>query len=125
MTQERKEKLAEIRKRLASLSKEDRARLAAQYTIATVEGRALSVYNTCSLYTQAMGGTIPTVVAGYRQWLAAGRQVQKGQTGYVIFFPMGSKDKEGNIAEADHFGLATVFDITQTEPVEVKELVAA
>src|SRR3990167_4302999 len=125
MTMERKERLAEIRKRLSALSKEDRAKLAAQYTIATVEGRALSVYNTCSLYTQAMGGTVPTVVAGYRQWQAAGRQVQKGQTGYVIFFPMGSKDKEGNITEAAHFGLANVFDITQTEAKELQVAAAA
>ena len=30
----------------------------------------------------------PTLVAGYRQWQALGRQVMKGQLGYMIFAPV-------------------------------------
>ena len=30
----------------------------------------------------------PTLVAGYRQWQALGRQVMKGQPGYMIFAPV-------------------------------------
>ncbi|NLC98242.1 MAG: ImmA/IrrE family metallo-endopeptidase [Actinomycetales bacterium] len=31
---------------------------------------------------------IPTYVAGYKQWASLGRQVDKGQTGYMIFAPV-------------------------------------
>ena len=30
----------------------------------------------------------PTLVAGYRQWQGLGRQVMKGQPGYMIFAPL-------------------------------------
>ena len=30
----------------------------------------------------------PTYVAGFRQWLALGRSVNRGQTGYMIFAPV-------------------------------------
>lgn len=32
--------------------------------------------------------TVPSYVAGYRQWQQLGRQVQKGQPGYLIFAPV-------------------------------------
>lgn len=38
--------------------------------------------------TGRMPEPMPSYVAGYRQWQALGRQVQKGQPGYMIFAPV-------------------------------------
>lgn len=118
MTTERKQKIAELRRRLSNLSDTERQSLADRGLIATVEGRTLSLHNTILLYVQANGQT-PTVVAGFKQWQRAGRQVKKGQHGYMIWFPVGEKDKEtGDILSAETYYTATVFDISQTEEAE-------
>lgn len=108
------ERLQELRKRLSSLTEEQKQQLLSRGLIATIEGRILSPHNTIMVYFQS-NGTMPTVVGGYRQWLKAKRQVKKGEHGSVIWFPVGSKDKDGDIIEADTFYTAVVFDISQTE----------
>lgn len=113
MNTERKERINQLRQKLANLSAEEKQALAARGIIATVEGRQLSLHNSVLVYLQA-NGHIPTVVGGYQQWRKAGKQVNKGEHGYMIWFPVGSKDEEtGNIISADRFFTGTVFDISQ------------
>ncbi|TXH43017.1 MAG: serine/arginine repetitive matrix protein 2 [Actinobacteria bacterium] len=79
----------------------------------------------------------PTLVAGYRQWQALGRQVTKGQPGYMIFAPVtgrfatatpsdsGSwrrlgpreKPKPGEVVRSRMIGArpAYVWDVSQTD----------
>ncbi|MGN7797701.1 ArdC-like ssDNA-binding domain-containing protein [Leifsonia sp. 22587] len=67
-----------------------------------------------------------TTVAGFRQWQAKGRQVRKGEKSIKIF---GYREKKTATAAADegsddegrvirYFPALSVFDITQTDPVE-------
>lgn len=64
-----------------------------------------------------------TDVDGYRAWQARGRQVRKGETAISILAPAGSKDDEKNEAgevtkKGRHFfRIASVFDVTQTDPL--------
>ncbi|MFT3862373.1 ArdC-like ssDNA-binding domain-containing protein [Micropruina sp.] len=58
--------------------------------------RSRSFNNTLLIWTQHEANfeagrvpePVPTYVAGYRQWQQLGRQVQKGQPGYMIFAPV-------------------------------------
>ena len=59
-------------------------------------------------------------MAGFRAWLRLGRVVRKGQTGLRIWAPMRIKarDEDGEEGERKlRFRSATVFDVSQTEPL--------
>lgn len=115
---ERTRKVNELRKRLSNLSDAEKQALISRGIIATVEGRTLSLHNTILIYMQT-DGRVPSVVGGYKQWKRAGRQVSKGQHGMLIWFPIGTKDEEtGDVLSAEYYQVATVFDISQTEPIE-------
>lgn len=79
---------------------------------------------------------VPTYVAGYRQWQSLGRQVQRGQHGYVIIAPVtqrlvatdpetgpwrrlepGERAAPGETQRSRLVGVrpATVFDVSQTD----------
>lgn len=117
MTPERKAQLKELRTRLANLTESERQVLTARGIIATIEGRTLSLHNTIMVYLQCNGKT-PTIVGGYQQWRKAGRQVKKGEHGYIIWFPTGRKNEEtGDIEEIETYYTGTVFDVSQTEAV--------
>jgi hypothetical protein len=115
MTPERQAKLKALRERLANLTDEEKQALTNRGIIATIEGRQLSLHNTFMVYLQCNGNS-PSVVGGFKQWRKAGRTVKRGEHGYTIMFPVGTKDEEtGEITEATSFYTATVFDISQTE----------
>jgi len=69
-----------------------------------------------------------TMVAGFRQWQAKGRQVRKGEKSIKIFGYRERKtrtsENEGNTVDEDrarvvrYFPTLSVFDITQTDPIE-------
>lgn len=66
-----------------------------------------------------------TDVRGYKTWLAAGRQVRKGEHGARILAPKGKADDttadDGSTKPGrQFFGLTSVFDVSQTDPVEAK-----
>jgi hypothetical protein len=113
--------MREIAGRVAKLSDAERAELAARAPVTTCEGHALSTYNQVFLaYQSAMSLTL---VAGFRQWLKAGRAVKQGQhaAGY-IYVPMLSKSKAGDretTKDPDdlRFRLVPVFDVTQTQEI--------
>lgn len=115
MTTERKERINQLRNKLLSLTEAQRESFASKGLVSTIEGRILSLHNTILLYLQS-NGSFPTIVGGYKQWQRARRQVMKDSHGYLIWFPIGTKDEEtDNIIEAERFYMATVFDISQTE----------
>lgn len=67
-----------------------------------------------------------TMVAGYRQWQTKGRQVRTGETAIKIFGystkKAASADEESE-ADSDertvhYFPILSVFDITQTDPID-------
>ena len=125
MNEERKARLNQIREKLKNLSEEEKKKLLDNGLIATIEGRFLSPRNTMMVYLQCPDN-IPTVVGGFKQWKAAGRVVMKGQHGMSILFPIGPKveTEDGESVEPEYFSVATVFDILQTEEIEVLETVS-
>ena len=81
-----------------------------------------SLQNTLLIAQQCHArGIEPTYVAGFRAWLRLGRVVRKGQTGLRIWAPMRIKvrDEDGEEGEERklRFRSATVFDVSQTEPL--------
>jgi N-terminal domain of anti-restriction factor ArdC len=72
-----------------------------------------------------------TVVAGFREWLAQGRAVRKGEHGIKILAPSryaadAGEDESSETAgeaSADHmrFVFVTVFDIAQTDALEDRD----
>lgn len=117
MSEDRKAKVKALRQRLANLTDAEQAALKARAVIVNVEGHALSLTNTMLLYLQG-NGHAPSVVGGYQQWKAAGRQVRQGEHGMIIWFPVGKRDEDGKLeGEVDRFFTGTVFDISQTDPI--------
>ena len=119
MTQEKKERIKAIRARLATLTEDDKQALISRGLITNIDGHVLSIPNTILLYIQA-NGTTPTVIGGYRQWKAAGRQVKRGEHGSMIWFPVGDKTEDGDVLDAVSFYTTTVFDISQTELIKAQ-----
>lgn len=135
-TEEQKAKAAEKRAnmralaaRISKMDASERAELSARLPgVVTIEGRALSLHNQFMLAFQMPAAT---VVGGFRQWKAAGRSVRKGQHGACIWFPLdkGKKSEDnpepnGDEKSSMHFGLATVFDISQTQEANVEPITA-
>jgi len=117
---ERRQKTLALVERIAAMTEAERQAMldAAGAPIVTCEARALSLTNACLVLSQLPGASM---VGGFRQWLAAGRCVAKGQKGLAIWIPRSApKDygkQEGEISAADvkpRFVLGTVFDISQT-----------
>lgn len=103
--------------RIGAMSADERAAMAAKLpTVVTIEGRALSVFNTCLVASQ---NPSVTVVGGFRQWIAAGRAVRKGEHGLALWVPIGKKDADGEASDdKPGFILGTVFDVSQTQEIE-------
>ena len=93
--------------------------------------RAYSFRNTLLLAEQArQRGTSARFFKGYRAWQTDGRQVQKGQRGYMLFAPVvrtltGEDAREAGVEDGTRavvaYRVATVFDIDQTAVVEGQE----
>ena len=130
-SEERKARFRELVKRFAEMPKEEREKWAAEAGIVvTCEGRTLSPRNTVLCYFQRQG---VSMVGGFRQWLRQGRCVQKGEHGMTILVPMlprrtgdDARDGEAETMAEDrglHFIAATVFDVSQTAPIEAPAVV--
>jgi hypothetical protein len=74
-------------------------------------------------YSQRNAGLIAmqrpdaTDVRGFREWLAHGRQVRKGEKGIQILAPIAKRTEDGD-GELIGVRLAYVFDVDQTDPTE-------
>lgn len=127
-TAARREKMRGLAKTVSAMTPEQRTAIFSAHPVMTIEGRALSMFNTCFLVSQL---ETVSIVGGFAQWRAAGRVVNKGEHGLAIWIPMkGRAEKEdlnkqeGEISSKDlkdnmRFALATVFDIGQTSEIEV------
>jgi len=110
--QEKQERIRAFAAQWAQMSADEQT-AAIGDAVFTVAGHALSGLNTAIALLQYPG---VTVVGGYRQWQAAGRQVKKGEKSLGIFAPRsvkGDNDEELNV----RFTMVNVFDISQTEEV--------
>lgn len=89
----------------------------------SIEGHPYSHYNACMIITQNPHATI---LGGFHQWRAAGRQVRKGETGIVIWRPVSGKSQPDDDSSDDdspatgrkRFVLIPVFDVSQTDEIE-------
>jgi len=108
---DRKERIRKLFEAYKKLTDEQKAALVNKVGIITVEGRSLSVFNQIFL---SMQNPNVSVVGGFKQWKAAGRFVEQGQKGMMIFIPIGSKNEEGLVQEPEYFKAVTVFDVKQT-----------
>jgi antirestriction protein ArdC len=104
--------------KLRAMSVEEMQALAERLpVVVTIDGHALSLRNTLMLHMQS--AVTPSVVGGFRQWLAAGRCVRKGEKALYILHPCARK-AQGDEDQADvYFREAAVFDATQTDPLPV------
>ena len=114
--QARKDRFNELCKKIKAMGDGEKAKWVEEAgAVITVEGRALSPRNTILCYFQRPG---VTMVGGFRQWLAKGRCVRKGEHGLSILVPCGGgKEQEGEIGDV-FFIAGTVFDVSQTDELE-------
>lgn len=119
--QEKRQKLREYAKAISKMNEAERNALVQSWPT-TIEGHPVSVHNACLLAYQ--GGA--TVIGGFNQWKRAGRYVRKGEHGKSIWIPLGFRKKTDENGETTQegektgFGLASVFDISQTEANEAQ-----
>ena len=120
---ERRSAMRKLAQKISAMSQEERDAIAARIGVVTIEGRVLSVYNACMIWSQ---NPAATVVGGFRQWLKAGRAVCKGQRGLSIWVPCVKHDTETppNKPDETFFVLGTVFDVSQTQEIESGKAVA-
>jgi hypothetical protein len=127
---ERRERFTVLAKQVAAMGEDERAALVMRMgAIATVEGRALSVFNSVLVLTQLSGASL---VGCFLQWKAHGRSVRKGAVGLMIWIPTKGKadgPKAGDDVQAEPgsdgpkragFIMGTVFDVSQTEESKPK-----
>jgi antirestriction protein ArdC len=108
---------------VARMTPEEREALSEKLsTVINPQGHALTVHNTIFLFMQCERTDL-TIVAGFKQWINAGRVVRKGEHSIgFISVPMqlktGKQDKDGNDERATRFRLVAVFDVSQTDELE-------
>src|SRR3954471_10120505 len=122
-----REKARDLARQIANMTEEQKALWLARVPVLTINRTALSGKNHMLV---AMQRESATMVAGFRQWLATGRAVRKGQQAIYIFAPAGrgkaeasapSSDPgapEGEAGEAVRFLLVPVFDVSQTDEID-------
>lgn len=121
----RRARLRELAERVANMTDEEKSALLDRVgTVLTCEGHPLSLHNTLLLAYQADN---VSMVGGFHQWRAVGRQVRKGEKALGIWIPKIKEDKNrqpGEISDKDlkpFFIFGSVFDVSQTEPIEAEE----
>lgn len=126
---ERKARFKTLWKQVADMPETQRVQLANKLGFVNCEGRVFSLGNTMLIALQCPRAS---VLGGFQQWLKQGRAVQKGQHGAMIWVPIGGKSvNEPTTAQAEvvlpeeshgdsdtRFVVGTVFDISQTAPLE-------
>ena len=130
MARTKEEKIAWVKsmralaKQVKAIPHEEREKIAAKIGTVTVEGRPLSLFNTCFLWMQA--GKALMQVGGFKQWLKGGRLVNKGEhaSGY-IYIPTKKEERDGDLVEEtgyNRFILVPVFDIEKTHEASAEEI---
>ena len=119
-----RERMKGLADRVRAMSETERQAKAQEIGTVTCEGRPLSHFNCCYLWTQA--GRPLLQVGGFVQWQKAGRVVRKGEkaAGYIFVPKRKAADpnkRADEFSDSDFkspgFVQVPVFDVTQTEPV--------
>jgi hypothetical protein len=126
MTTDRQSKIKELRTKLSSLNESQRNEIIKHGIVTNIDGHILSLHNTLLVHLQS-SDFIPSVVAGFNQWIKQGKAVKRGQHGIMIFFPVGNKNDDNEVISPTNFYTATVFDISQvmdigTQPIKQPEI---
>lgn len=112
---ERRAKTRGLAKQIAAMAPADQAALVHDWPT-TIEGHRVSLKNAMLIALQ--GGA--TVIGGLAQWRKAGRKVMKCGHSVQIFVPLGLRklnqepDAPPDAESPQGFGIANVFDISQT-----------
>lgn len=113
----RRSRFRDLARKVSKMSDAERAALMARLpAVVSIEGRPLSPFNSCLIAYQNPQASL---VGGFRQWLAHGRAVRKGEHGAMIWIPAGNKDTGATSAPAEGgerpgFITGTVFSVEQT-----------
>lgn len=125
----RRAKFKALWKQVADMPEAERAQAVCGLVYVSCDGAGYSGKNMLLIALQFRGAT---VLGGFRQWLKHGRAVRKGQHGISIWVPVGYKQATvaadgAEVTETDKTGFVagTIFDISQTEPIETQESLAA
>lgn len=114
---EKYQKARELSAKIAHMSDDERAKLSEQMvSVFNPQGHQLTMHNTMLLMMQCQRDDL-TLVAGFKQWMKAGRAVRKGERSIgFIQVPIHKKAKEGENKKSDrpYFKLVSVFDVSQT-----------
>ena len=117
--QERKRELKALSCKIKAMDQGKRREFILKHgRVLTAENRELSEKNTCLVLMQyiAREDPIPAQVGGFKQWLKAGRAVNKGEKSKaVIYVPCTKKDDDGN--DDTFFITVPVFDVDQTRVI--------
>lgn len=120
--EERRAAFKELADRVAAMSDTERAQIVNRCAaVVSITRNPLSPTNTVLILTQRPSAS---VVAGFRQWLDAGRCVKKGERGLSLWVPVSGKAEEAPETDSTEpkkprarFVMGTVFDISQTCPI--------
>ena len=118
---ERRAAFRALAAKVSRMSDAEKASLTSRLgAVPTCAGGLLGLHNSLLCMVQRPDVSL---VGGFRQWLAAGRAVRKGEHGFMIWIPLGrdsDKALENGSGEATpddgRFIMGTVFDMSQTEP---------
>ena len=115
---EKKEKIKKLVAQYRKLSPEDAHAIEAKALAVSVEGHTYSMFNQCLIaFQNGQAG----VYGGFGQWRSKGRMIKKGEHGFTICRPIGTKDKNKESNEEmtedeliTRFAWITVFHENQT-----------
>ena len=122
MASEKYLKARQLSAKVAKLSDDQRKALADKLiSVFNPQGHQLTLHNTILLNMQS-GREDLTIVAGFKQWINAGRVVRKGESSLgFIQVPIYKRngDNEDDSSEKSgkpvYFKLVPVFDVSQTD----------
>lgn len=119
--QKKRDNFRRLVRQVAEMSEDERQATFGNLGIVTCEGHPLSFKNTALAYLQKPEATM---IGGFQQWIRSGRAVRKGEQGFLIWVPS-AKPSESASSDDLRFLTVTVFDVTQTDPIEANESEAA
>jgi len=121
MANERQTAVRKLAGEIAKMTDEQRQEIANKLgTVINPDGHALTLNNTILLWMQSQRTDL-TVIAGFKQWIKAGRVVRKGEHSIgCIMVPIRGKKEEENGEEKRplYFKMVSVFDVSQTDELQ-------
>ncbi|WP_372826522.1 ArdC-like ssDNA-binding domain-containing protein [Polaromonas sp.] len=123
------EQMKTLAAQVSKMTDAQRAAIAARFPVVTIEQHVISPRNTCLVTLQADRAI--TIIGGFRQWIAHGRAVRKGEKAIYILRPCPKGRKAGADAAPGEstdgaeqhgpgmfFKAIPVFDVTQTDALQ-------